>query len=204
MDDYESIYSVNLLYLRINNTSEYIEEKNGNKYLIFDFVDENKEVLKNQESVWDGIKNNMKAINGGEENDYGKDYMKIKFNYDNDLPLNKALKFHAMTIIIRSVFEKDGKLYPEVFLVTLCMSQCKNASKECMLYHYCFFKDIGFKFEEHVCNRSHDLLTMAYSLENIAILSAKGTTSRCILWGISRNEGLRRLSNSVLKDKSVL
>ena len=58
----------------------------------------------------------MKAINGGEENDYGKDYMKIKFNYDNDLPLNKALKFHAMTIIIRSVFEKDGKLYPEVFL----------------------------------------------------------------------------------------
>ena len=46
IDDYESIYSVNLLHLRINNTSEYIEEKNGNKYLIFDFVDENKEVLK--------------------------------------------------------------------------------------------------------------------------------------------------------------
>ena len=44
-----------------------------------------------------------------------------------------------------------------------------------------FFKDVGFKFEEHVCNRCHDLLTMAYWLENIAILSGKGTTFRCIL-----------------------
>ena len=41
--------------------------------------------------------------------------MKIKFNSDDDLPLNKPLKFHNMTIIIRSVFEEDGKLYPQVF-----------------------------------------------------------------------------------------
>ena len=42
--------------------------------------------------------------------------MKIKFNSDDDLRLNKPLKFHAITIIFRSVFEKDGKLYPQVFL----------------------------------------------------------------------------------------
>ena len=42
--------------------------------------------------------------------------MKIKFNFDDDLPLNKPLKFYMMTISIRSVFEKDGKLYPQVFL----------------------------------------------------------------------------------------
>ena len=42
--------------------------------------------------------------------------MKIKFNSDDDLPLNKSLKFHNMTIIIRSVFDKDCKLYPQVFL----------------------------------------------------------------------------------------
>ena len=42
--------------------------------------------------------------------------MKIKCNSDDDLPLNKPLKFHAMTIIIRLVFEKDGKFYPQVFL----------------------------------------------------------------------------------------
>ena len=47
IDDYESIYSVNSLYLRINYARRSIEEKNGNKYLVFDSVDENKEVAKN-------------------------------------------------------------------------------------------------------------------------------------------------------------
>ena len=46
IDDYESIYSVNPLYLRIDHASGYIEEKNGNKYLIFNYIDENKEILK--------------------------------------------------------------------------------------------------------------------------------------------------------------
>ena len=79
-----------------------------------------------------------------------------------------------------------------------------SESKEYELYHYWFFIDVGFKFEEHVCNGCHDLLTMAYGLENIAILSAKGGTFRCILWGIGRNEGLRMLNNSVLEDKGIL
>ena len=79
-----------------------------------------------------------------------------------------------------------------------------SASKECELCHCWFFKDIGFKFEEHVCNKCHDLLTMAYSLKNIAILSAKGVTFRCILMGISKNEGLKRLNNSVTYDRGVL
>ena len=42
--------------------------------------------------------------------------MKIKFNSDDDLPLNKPLKFHEMTIIIRSVYEEGSKLYPQFFL----------------------------------------------------------------------------------------
>ena len=81
IDDYENIYSVNPLYLRINHASGYIEEKNGNKYLIFDFVDENKEASKKYADVWDGIKNKIKATHGGKKNNYGKDYMKIKFNF---------------------------------------------------------------------------------------------------------------------------
>ena len=96
------------MYLCINHASGYTEEKNGNKYLILNSVDENKEVLKKYADVWDRIKNNIKAIHDGEESNYGKDYMKIKFNSDDDFPLNKPLKFHLMTIIIRSVFEKDG------------------------------------------------------------------------------------------------
>ena len=66
-----------------------------------------------------------------------------------------------------------------------------NASKECELCHYWFFKDIGFKFEEHVCNRCHDWLIMDYFLKYIAILSAKGTAFRCLLMGISKNEALK-------------
>ena len=46
-DEYESIYSVNPLYLRINRASGYIEEQNKNKYLIFNSADESKEVLRN-------------------------------------------------------------------------------------------------------------------------------------------------------------
>ena len=69
-DECETISSVNPLYLHINHASGYIEEKNRNKYLIFDSVDENKEVLKKYADVWDGIKNKIKAINVGKESDY--------------------------------------------------------------------------------------------------------------------------------------
>ena len=79
-----------------------------------------------------------------------------------------------------------------------------NASKECELYHYWFFKDIRFKFEEHACSKCHDLLTIAYSLKDIAILNAKGATFRCILMGISKNEGLKRFHNLVTYDRGVL
>ena len=79
-----------------------------------------------------------------------------------------------------------------------------SKSKESDLCHYWSFKDVGFKFEEHVCNKCHDLLTMAYSLKNIAILSAKGTTFRCLSVGISKNETLKKLNNSVTYDTGVL
>ena len=71
--DCESIYSVIPLYLLDNHASGYIEEKNKNKYLNFDdSVNENRELLKNYADVWEGIKNEIKTINGDKENDYGK------------------------------------------------------------------------------------------------------------------------------------
>ena len=69
-----------------------------------------KRVTKKYNNVWNGIKNKIKEVSSG-ECDYEKNYMKIKFNFDDDLPL----KFHLMTITIRSVFE-DGKLYPHIFI----------------------------------------------------------------------------------------
>ena len=114
IDDCEKINSVNPLYFLISNASGYIEEKDVNKYLIFDSTDENKELLKKYNDVFNGIRDKIKEIDS-DECDYEKDYMKIKFNSD-DLPLNKPLKFRIMTITTRSIFEEDGKLCPQVFL----------------------------------------------------------------------------------------
>ena len=75
----------------------------------------NKEVLKCTK-LWDEIKYLTKTINGGKLCKYENDFMKIKFSSDDDLPFNKQLKkFHAMTIIIRSVFEEDGKYCLQYF-----------------------------------------------------------------------------------------
>ena len=79
-----------------------------------------------------------------------------------------------------------------------------SASKECELCHYWYFKDVGFKFEPHVCNKCHDVLIAAYELKNITILNVKGVGFRCILWGISRDEATNRLNHSALKDKGLL
>ena len=95
--------------------ADILKKKNENKYLVFDSTDENKELLKKYNDVFNGIRDKIKEV-CSDECDYEKDYMKIKFNSDDDLPLNKPLKFHLMTITIRSVFEEDGKLYPQVFL----------------------------------------------------------------------------------------
>ena len=73
-----------------------------------------KELIKKYKDVFNEIRDKMKKISS-DECDHEKNYMKIKFNSDDNLPLNKQLKFHNMTITIRSVFE-DGKLYPQVFL----------------------------------------------------------------------------------------
>ena len=113
--DCENIFSVNHLYLCITHASGYIEEINENKYLIFDFIDENKELFKKYNDAFNRIMGNIKEVSN-DECDYEKDYMKIKFNSDDDLPLNKPSKFHNMTITIRSVFKEIRKLYLKVFL----------------------------------------------------------------------------------------
>ena len=56
--------------------------------------------------MWDGIK----------KSEYDKDFMKIKFNTDDNLPLNKPLKLHLLTIIVKCIFEEDGKFYSQLYL----------------------------------------------------------------------------------------
>ena len=59
--------------------------------------------------LWDGIKNKIKTINGGKNGEYGKDFIKNKFDTDDNLPLNKLLKLRMLTIIVWSVFEEDSQ-----------------------------------------------------------------------------------------------
>ena len=79
-----------------------------------------------------------------------------------------------------------------------------NKSKECMIFHYWCFRDIGYECELYVCNKCHDISMMAYELENIAILNVKGVDYRCFLWNIARNNAINRLNNSKLGDKGTL
>ena len=94
---------------------EDIKENNRNKYLILDPSDENKEVLRKYKELWNGIKNKIENINDGECK-YGKDFTKMKFFTNDDLPLSKQLTLQMLVIIIRSVFEDKGKFYPQVYL----------------------------------------------------------------------------------------
>ena len=110
IDDYENIYSVNPLYLIISKAIGHIEENNENKYLVFDSSDENKDVFKKYIELWDEIKNKIEIIND-DEFKYGKDFMEIKFDSGDDLPLNKPLNLHMVTIIVRSVIIKETEMW---------------------------------------------------------------------------------------------
>ena len=63
-----------------------------------------------------GIKSGIEKINNNKSGEFEKDYVKIKFDSDDKLPLDKQLKFLSVTIVIRSDFKDDGKYYPQAFL----------------------------------------------------------------------------------------
>ena len=93
----------------------YLKKREGNKYLNISLKHNNSEVLIKYVEVLNGIKDQIKKINNGSGREHGKDYMKIKFDSDDNLLLNKILKFRILTIIIRNIFEKDNKYYPQIF-----------------------------------------------------------------------------------------
>ena len=94
--DYNSINSVNPLYLIISEVDGYIEETNGNKYLTFASTGKNKEVLTKYTELWGGIKNLIEKIDD-KPGEYEKYFIKIAFNSNNNLPINKILKLHILT-----------------------------------------------------------------------------------------------------------
>ena len=101
--DHVKVNSVNPLHIIVDETDRHIEEINGNKYLIFTSTDEIKGVLKNYPELWNKSKQLIKKLND-KLGEYKKDFIKIKLNSDDNLPLNKILKLHNLTIVVRSVF----------------------------------------------------------------------------------------------------
>ena len=76
-----------------------------------------------------------------------------------------------------------------------------NAPKECKICHCWYFKDIGFKYEPHLCNGCHGLMQKAVSFNNIAIVYVKDSAYRIQLWYMSKDDAIKIMNNSILIDK---
>ena len=107
--DCENINSVNPLYLMIHSATGYFKEKYGEKYLVLDSTEK-------YDEVFSGIKEEIETINGGKKLIYEKNYARIGVNTDDDVPLNKPLKFSTLTVIIRCVFQESEKSYLQIYL----------------------------------------------------------------------------------------
>ena len=110
-----NVHSVNPLYFMINRIKGHFEEKDEDKYLTIN--SENGDIMQKYQEVFDGIEEITKKINDySQPIKYDDDYMKIRFNTDDHILLNKIICFPRITVIIRSVTQKDGKYYPQLFL----------------------------------------------------------------------------------------
>ena len=101
--EYVKIYGVNPLHLIFRYVNGYFEEINGNKYLTVAPTNESKEKFKKYERLWIKIRDLIISITNN-SNDYDERYMKIKFNSDDELPLNKMIESPSITIVLRVIF----------------------------------------------------------------------------------------------------
>ena len=79
----------------------------------------------------------------------------------------------------------------------------KNNGKECMICHYFFFNH-GFQCQDSVCNGCHDLATLSFNINGIAIITIKNVDYRCIIYNISKSEVINLLKNYVLEDRGYI
>ena len=77
-----------------------------------------------------------------------------------------------------------------------------NASKECDICHYWYFKDIGFKYEPYLCNGCHDLMQKAMNFNDVAIFSVKGSDYRIHFLYKSKNYSINIMKHLNLNKKS--
>ena len=76
-----------------------------------------------------------------------------------------------------------------------------NLLKECDICHHWHFKEIGFKYEKHLCNGCHDLMQKAMRFNNIAIVYVKGSAYRIYFWYMSKDDAINIMNGSNLINK---
>ena len=121
---YLKIHSVNLLYLIFSNVYGYFEKINKSKYLTQVPTNVSKEKIKKYEDLWIIIRDLIRSITKNSD-DYDEKHMKIKFNSDDELPLNKTIEIPSIITIVRAIFHENNKHYPQVFLDG-CLYKIKN------------------------------------------------------------------------------
>ena len=87
--------------------SRYFEQTNKSKYLTIVPTTESKEKIKIRDFIRSITKNS---------DDYNEKYMKIKFNEDDKLPLNKTIESRTIIIVVKAVFQENNEYYLQVFL----------------------------------------------------------------------------------------
>ena len=110
------------LYLFLDDVERHIEKNNENKYLVFTPTEKNKEALKNYKKIWEETKKQIEVINDDKPIEYRKDFMKIKFESDDNLPLSKTFNVLDMIIVAASVLEKMVNIIHKFFYMNARIS----------------------------------------------------------------------------------
>ena len=112
----KNLNSLNSLFLVFNNLDAFIENSGENRYLIFASTEKSKLMLETNTELRDEIKEQTELITGDKVTKYGKDFIKIRFKTNDDLPLNKIINIPVCVVIVSSIFKEDNEYYPQVLI----------------------------------------------------------------------------------------
>ena len=112
------------LCLNFSDVDAYIIEENENEYLALVLTENNREVLEPYKKLWSEIKKQIKTINTIESIKYKNDFMKIRLDSYDDLPLNKILCFSVLKILCQSVIQIENEYYPQIH-INECKYECE-------------------------------------------------------------------------------
>ena len=166
--------------------------------------------------VWKEI---LKIINGGH------DELKLHEKIRPIEPIEHVFKIPSITIVIKSLIEKNNKFYLEISLnhclyenyfkehinmleynridlsEGIDVNKCEDTSRKCNLCHYYYFVFKKFNYQRHICDGCHDISTKAISMQNIAIVYHDGQAHRVNFTFMSRNDAFNLMKKSVIIDK---